>query len=502
MAYQFAQFFDFNGGENQVSSPDNLLKNESLIFRNAVPSLRGGCKKRTGISEYKYLNDKRVDRLIEFEYLDGAIKKKEMLALINGELLNIETGLVLKSGLGRNLDYIIYQHKLYILSNGLYLVYDGLSVMDVTTTEADSILDTVKKCRYIAIRSNRIFAAGNPEDPNALYFSEIGRPEYFKSTAGNPVLAVSADGDIITGLAEYHGALLVFKSRHIYAWFGYDPMQDVEFQKLNAHTGTKSFRTIQPVGNFLFFLGEDGVYALIGTYKDIINTSEVSVNIRPFFKNVKHKTDYAVNTPCAVFKDGMYMLSFGATDSEVNDTVVALFVELVDTDSKVIPAGIFTGWNISDFLNSLDGNLYSSSSVVGRVHLHEEIYNDLGQPINFHVKFAHKSLDTPIHIKKFKNGYLALRQFDYTEAAAIQLEIQVDYVTKPTELIPEESLVYDIREWDVSNWDWTDLVSKKFKIKERGKRFTLTIKDSTLDHNLEIYGLGVEYKIKKPDKNK
>lgn len=501
MAYQFAHFFDFNGGENQVASPDNLLKNESLIFRNAIPSLRGGCKKRTGISEYKYINDKRIDRLIEFEYLDGATKKKEILALCDGKLINVDTGLVIKEGLGRNLDYIIYNQKMYILSNGLYLVYDGLTIVNVTNSETDSMLDTIKKCRYIGIRGTRVFVSGNPDDPNALYFSEIGRPDYFKTTSGNPVLAMSADGDIITGLAEYHGALLVFKSRHIYAWFGNDPKTDVEFQKLNAHTGTKSFRTIQAVGNFLFFLGEDGIYALSGTYKDVISTTEVSVNIRPMFKNVKHNSDYTINTPCAIYKDGVYMLSFGALDSNMNDTVVALFVELVDTESSRVPAGIFTGWNISDFLNSLDGNLYSASSVVGRVHLHEDIYNDMGQPINFHVKFAHKSMDTPIHIKKFKNGYIAMRQFDYTEAAPIELEIQVDYVTKTAEVIPDESLVFDVRDWDVSNWDWTDLVSKKFKIKERGKRVTFTIKDNEVDHNIEIYGLGVEYKMKKPDKN-
>lgn len=501
MAYEFAHFFDFNGGENQVTSPDNLLKNECLIFRNAIPSLRGGCSKRTGITEYKSLSDIRIDRIIEYEYLNEGVPIKKLLVLSNGELIDTDTSIVLKTGLGRNLSHIIYKNKLYILSNGMYLVYDGGVVSDVTCSETESLIDTIKKCRYIAVRGNRVFMSGNPDDPNALYFSELGQPEYFKSTAGNPIMAMSADGDIITGLAEFHGAMLVFKSRHIYAWFGYDPLSDAEFQKLNVHTGTKSFRTIQNVGNYLYFLGEEGIYALHGTYKDVINTAEVSINLRPMFKKIKHKKDYAENTPCAIYHDGMYMLSVGTVDAENNDTVIVAFHDRVTDESERIPMGVFTGWNISDFLKSLDGNLYSASSVTGRIHKHEEVYRDLDQPIEFKVRISPKSMELPIHLKKFRNGFLALRQFDYTEASPINLNIQVDYITKSTTLTPEESLVWDIRDWDISNWDWTDMVSKKFRIRERGKRLIIEIQDNVIDHNIEIYGVGVEYKVKKPDKN-
>ena len=45
------------------------------------------------------------------------------------------------------------------------------------------------------------------------------------------------------------------------------------------------------------------------------------------------------------------------------------------------------------------------------------------------------------------------------------------------------------------------MVSKRFRIKERGKRLIIELRDNGLDHNVELYGLGVEYKVKKPDKN-
>jgi hypothetical protein len=152
------------------------------------------------------------------------------LALINNELINWDTGSVLKSGLGRSFDYVIYKYKLYILSNNQFLVYDGNAINDVVNTELDSNLLNIRKCKYIEQRGERLFAAGNPDDSNALYYTEPGEPAYWK--VDNVIQAITADADKITGLKEYHGALLAFKERAVYAWFGYNPTVDVEFQKL------------------------------------------------------------------------------------------------------------------------------------------------------------------------------------------------------------------------------------------------------------------------------
>lgn len=502
MAYDFAYLFDFRGGMNDSSAPDNLLEFESQLMRNVELMARGGFRRRRGISRYKNLGEyNRVDRLLEFEYLDEGVPTLQKLALAGGNLINVETGTILKSGLGSSLDYEIYKNKMYILANGKYLVYDGETVEDVTYTGSDSLLDKVKKCRYIEQKGERLFASGNPDDPNALYFSEIGKPNEWKVTSGNPIMAISDDADKITGLKEFHGALLVFKTRSIYAWYGSNPLSDVVFQRLNVHAGTMSYRTIAYVNNNLIFLGQDGVYALFGTYKDVISTKKLSNNIRGLIDKIKHTEPYYENTPCAVYHDGKYMLSV-ATGENSNDKVYTLFTDIyTDVGGELEPWVIYDGWNISDFLHSLDGNLYSASSIDGSIHLHEEnLLNDLGKPIEVEVLTKPLAVGAPFHNKKFRRGYISFKQFE-TINTTLNIDFQVDYATKVIPaLSPDESLIWDYRNWDESKWDFSEFITRRFDIRERGKRLTVRFYDSSIDNELVVYGVAVEYKVKKPDR--
>lgn len=499
MPYNFYYLFDFTGGVNTASSIDNLLENELLIAENVELSQRGGFRRRTGISEYANIGSSRIERLIEFEYYDTGTQSRvnKKLALMNGDLIDIDTQTVLTSGLGNHVSFEVFNDKLYILGNGLYKVYDGSTLSDVTNSETDSNLDAIKRCKYLVQRGQRFFVAGDPENPNLLYFSEVGDPTYFKTTS--IVKAVTDDGDVITGLKEFHGALLVFKSRAIFAWFGYDPATDVQFQRLNVHTGTKAHRTIQYVGNSLFFLGEDGVYALVGTYKDVISTIKISKNINELVKQINHKEPYEENTPCAVYYDGKYMLSVSTgEDVNVNDTIYVFHKNLFDTNESESWV-VYTGWNISDFLLARDGTLYSASSSTGRIHLHEDIYNDLGNGIALKMKLKPLSIKAPVHNKKFRRGYVVMKQHENTNSS-VNITCTVDYRENSQTVTPDESLVWDYRNWDEAYWDFTDVVTRKFDIKDKGKRLIIEFYDDTVDQALEIYGIGIEYKIKKPDR--
>lgn len=504
MSYDYLHMFDFRGGLNLSASPDNLSANELLDAKNIDLSNRGGFSRRKGISEFHNLGvDKRVDRLVEFEVLIDGETVLQKLVLYDGSLVNITTSLVVATGLGKHMDYAIFKNKMYILSNNKYLVYDGkVAATDVTCTEADSNLAAVKKCRYITKRGERFFAAGNREDPNALYFTEPGRPEYFKVL--NIIQALTEDGDKITGLKEFHGSVLVFKARTIYAWFGYDPKSDVAFQRLSVHTGTRYFRTIVNVDKYLFFLGEDGVYALFGTTKDVISTVKLSKNITPLIDKIKHdNTTSAIDVftapPCAVYHEGKYMLSVPTGDNPlVNDTVLVFFNELFQPP-EVEPWTVYTGWNVSEFLRSMDGNLYSASSVTGRLHIHDNVYSDLGAGISIRVELRPIHAEAPIHNKKFRYCYMALRQYEEYESHA-NVDYKVDYIERLAALTGSESLVWDDRSWDNYVWDFTDLVTRRVAIRLKGKRLRLTVHDSSVDEALVVYGFGIEYKLKKPDR--
>jgi hypothetical protein len=494
MAYEYDYLKDFTGGENSASSPDELLPNQLLICENIDLSTRGGFNRRKGISLHKTVGMNRIDRLIEFEYLNGGNPILKTLVLTGGELIDTATDAVLKSGLDADLDYTIYKDEMYFLSNGQYLVYDGVTVEIVTSTNPNCNLPTIRKCRYIEQRGQRLFASGNPEDPTALYFSDVGVPNHWDITS--IVQVITNDGDKVTGLKEYHGQLVVFKSRAIYTWSGYDPMADVEFKRLNVHTGTRAHRTVQRVNNSLFYLGYDGVYALDGTYENVIVSRKISKNINDRMKDIKHNDTFYMDASCAVFHEGKYMLSVPTADTISNNVVFVLYTDVMDEATQ--PWGVYTGWYISDFLVSLDGELYSANSIEGKVHRHDDIYHDMGAGIAVKVRLRPLSQEAFVHNKKYRKGYIVMRQY-VDIRTTVTIKSIVDYREEDATVSPDESLVWDDRDWGLF-WGFTDLVTRKFDIRERGKRLIIELTDNTADQALTVYGFAIEYKYKKPDR--
>jgi len=502
LSYSLDYKRDYTGGENSYAAPDELLANQSLIFENADILGQGGFTKRTGIDSYIDLSAtyaSRVDRLIEFEYRDTYdVRVLKKLALIDGNLIDLYDNSVIKSGMGNWLDFETYKDDLYILANGMFLVYNGTTIDDVVCGESDSNLIRIRKCKSIEQRGQRFFACGNAEDPNALYYSEVGRPDYWNTV--NVIQAITDDADELVAVREFHGALLAFKKRAIYAWFGYDPNTDVEFQQLAVHTGTSAARTIQRVEDMMIYLGDDGVYGLVGTVLNVIQTRKLSKNITPRIKNILHSAAYYTDAACAIYKDGKYMLSVPTVTASWNDTVLVLFTDfLTDTSESW---GVYTGWNVSEFLKSFDGELYSANSNSSIIHKHSVTYNDLGVAISVHVKTNPLSQGEPIKNKRYRYGYAYLPQLmDFPTTATIHAI--VDYQEVDTTISPDESLLWDVegRVWEEQKWDFIELVTRKFAIKSKGKRIVIDITNDILDTALTIYGFGLEYRIKKPDRN-
>lgn len=499
MDYYFDNIFDFTGGKNSAVSPDNLLDNELMEAQNIDLSLRGGFKRRSGIEEYKNVGSHKIDRLISFEYIDdGGNPVKKLLVLTNGQLIDTDDNSVLTSGLDQHLDYEVYKNKLYMLSSGKYMVYDGTTVTDVTCTEPDSNLAEIAKCKYIEQRGERLFVAGHPENRNLLFYSEIGQPEYFRAI--NVINTITDDSDYITALKEYYGSLIVFKSKSIFAWRGYDPDVDVTFKRVPAHTGTKAYRTVQYVNNMLVYLGQDGVYALVGTYENVISTIKLSLNITPDLEKILYKNDYHLNPHCAVYHNDKYMLSVPTSDENICDTVFVLFGDImVQTNRKSWV--VYKGWNINDFYVKLDNTLLSASGITGIIGKHNEnVYNDLGNAIEVKIVTRPRHQNYPVHNKKYRRGYIAFRQLEFS-FSHVTIKAKVDYLTSEETLSPNESLLWGLGDWGVHKWDFIDMVSRKFNIRQKGRRITIEFYDNTLDERLEIYGIGIEYKVKRPNKD-
>lgn len=500
----YKTYIDFSGGQNDTAPPDNLLDSEAAELTNLDIVTRGGLVSRHGTVYDEWFTDaaNRIDRIAEIKKTDGTLKR---LALINGNLVEKTTNTVLIAAWGDSLDWCQFNDKVYLVGGGRYYVYDGTTCVAVTQVAGDSLLTTIQGCKYVEKRGNIIFAAGNPLYPNVIYYSQIGDPTYFKS--GNAqISSLSDDGDIVTGIKEFHGALLIFKTRSIFAWFGSTPDSSTSFIRLEVSTGTKSYRTICNVGNYLFFLGTDGVYALLGTYANIIVTKKVSMSCNTKFATVQNMANYYNNTPCAVFKDGKYYVSFADTAAAANNVIGVFAYETwtpgnTDNPTENEPWSFYAGIGVSEFLYSLDGSLYMGSSTNTKIMKFSDTNaDDSGFPIHWNVKFKNYSLGAPIHIKKFKRAWIILKQFDVGETVAT-VTFNIDYgaYTLADETM-DEALKFDFGSFGEQRYGWVDTLTKVFRINRKGKRIQLSLSGNSIDNRIFIYGVAFEFKMKKPSK--
>lgn len=165
-----------------------------------------------------------------------------------------------------------------IMTNGTDNVkqYNGTSVTDLNATDAP-------KGNYITSDTLRVWIALNDE----IHYSAF-QDETDWTTAENSgiVQYYTPDGGNITGLVTFLDDVHIFKKRSMAVIQG-DNYYDYTLVEVSNDIGCVSFKTIQEVGDLLFWLGENNVYAFAGgrpfpigepirKYVDDINQAQVS----------------------------------------------------------------------------------------------------------------------------------------------------------------------------------------------------------------------------------
>lgn len=466
------------------SAPPEQLKDEELVEAYNVEY--SPLRKRWGTEKHvsNALSQDPASRVIGYS-------RESQLLVAHGTTLEVLGGLVLEDQLASvDFDWEVFSDgKLYLVNGDNYYEYDGTVFDEVTP--ADGSLDHIKRCKYIIQRGERFFAAGDPDYPNTIYFSEVGAPDNFPAL--NYINAVSDDDDIITGLAEFHDSMVAFKRHHIYAWFGWDPETDVRFDKINVHTGAVSHRTIHRAQNHLFYMGEDGVYALRGLEKSYISSASITNDVLNwrFSKRALNHSD-----AFAVFYDNKYILHVDMWDGVTTgmggtpvpgDPIVLVFDIIHGAWS------IWDGWEPADF-EVYDGMFLYGSSAEAMVYRNQEDKNDDGEPIHFKVTTKPFDCYTPLHLKKFSWFYLLVGEED--DHNEINVDILCDYTNiniqngdqLNTINVPGAAIMDEEVPTERSR-----LFYKVTRMLARSMRIQVTVKNGMVDEEITIYGIGFQF---------
>jgi len=173
------------------------------------------------------------------------------------------------------------------------------------------------KCRSAVLRASlgqRLAAAGNPGSPNTVYLSAPLDATYWPS---NQVIQLPDDGGRITALANWYNALVIFRDRDIWAFFGADATDtNAVLVVQTSSVGCTVGRTVADVpGLGIVFLGPDNVYALRGVTA-IENRAEVIPVADDIRRLLLRSLAAGTDGACATYFDREYRLSLPASNQQ------------------------------------------------------------------------------------------------------------------------------------------------------------------------------------------
>ncbi len=486
-------YVDFRGGLNTDAAPDNVQDNELVQADNVDLSERGGLSKRKGTVRLNASSyGGQVEQLFEWARDDGS---QVLMAVIgttlcqiaeNGERTNIQTLA------GERVGYYSFQDRLYFLDGNEYRVYDGSAVAQVTAKDdPECDLAPIRRCR-LAVRhpkSFRFFAAGDPENPSAVFYSEPNEPGFFKATS--KVVPTSGDGPV-TGLVVFVDAVLVFYRNSVWMWRGIDPAQDAVWERLPTGQGTVSGSTIALTQNSLTFLGRGGLYAIppsILSYAVTIQAGEDLVpNLAKFKVTGLLKGIVYPEKARGVYDpyNERYLLAYCDDPNILRNNRILVYDWSLQAFTR------YTGVWANDLCYRANGDLLVATD--GYILKMGEGYRDgPEQAIEMTVKTKAFNLEYPFHKKRMLRLYTCFRQADI-DVCRIDARILVDDVAL---FDVQDATVYDSFVWGDpwgEPWGWRSLITTRAKISGSGHRVQVQFSNRQLDMPTTIYGLAIEFR--------
>jgi len=205
--------------------------------------------------------------------------------------------------------------------------------------------------KYLKAHLGRIFAAGDPNNPNTVFFSDFISNSRFDKLLD----FVDLDewkGDKITGLQILGGNLFIVKENSIWQLAGRTPEQFQLF-RIPGAKGCIAPDSLVNTESSLIYLSNDGVYLFDG-----VQSTELSHKIRPMFigeGRFINIEDREKRLAVAEYHDHAYRLSVIGFDIITIPAVVAdhkgFNLELI-YDFKSFPSdGSLGGWTFNDLFN-------------------------------------------------------------------------------------------------------------------------------------------------------
>ncbi len=503
MTKSIKAYMDWSGGLNTDKSPDHLADNELATADNVVLELRGAASTRMGCAKLNLDSyGHEVTQLFEWTRNDGSIV---LCAIADETLYAVDEHATLdeiQNLTSARVAWCGFQDKLYFLDGDSFYVYDGETCAEVEVDGGGEGygLDRIRKCTFLLWnpRNYRFYAAGNPDDASALYYSEPNEPT--KWTTTDRLYPSQAEGPI-TALTLFAHALMVFFTDSVWVWRGIDPESDAVWSKIPVPYGTSAPHSIALTPNSLTWLANG---ALVSVSPSIL---DYNLALMPGDELVRDLSADKVSTlvqgilrpemACGVYDSdrGRYLLAYSDDPTkEANNRVLVCSWPL-----QVFTR--FTGWKVNDWcLRRSRKLLFASNNYILAAETgYEDVDISTGEamPIRAEIETKRFNFDLPFFIKRTTKLFVS-GQVGGGQAPVVDIELRSSGLKGTTVFLPKVSFNTGMRWGDPwgTPWPFEDAQTVELKAKCRGERFQVRILSERLANSLNFYGVLFEYRPK------
>lgn len=378
-----------------------------------------------------------------------------------------------------------------------------LSSYEVDPTEnklANTPLDSsaMNRCRKILLHWDRILLAQDDKNPFQMYISDLSNPRYFPST--NTIHFDTGKQEPITAIVRYRGMLIVFTRSTIQSVSG-KTVETYVRNLVHDQVGCAAGLSAKVVGNNIIFLSEDGLY-MIKPNQLVLE----AMNVQRIDFPIKSELPSDANAS-AIVHDSQYFLAY--PDRKL---VYRLYYDtnmwVRDTSSKL---------DIIQFL--YDGDKVYNLTKTGKVYQHDQtVFTDCGEAFTMVVESKFIDLSAAFNNKKLRRLYVLAKHFS-DHNVDISVKVQADsavvldpetggsvfdangYLVWQTSTSPNMHFYTgtSFGTWVMGQSGFGDVALSVERAQIRGKcrRVKVRIEHSE-GTNCEIFGFGLEFKLKKP----
>lgn len=340
-------------------------------------------------------------------------------------------------------------------------------------------------CKYLSVFNNMVAMAGDANNPNRIWFSQLSSPQIWGTTGG--ILGDYLDlfdpsesaGDVLNALKVWNGYLYAFKRHSIWLiTFTGSSNSPFTAKKLVGNLGALSHWAIKETMKGLVFLSERGIAICYGTFavtvpacRSILNRFDPndpnSYNLASMvyttsgINSTKSQIHFGVSSHIATTRDTTLVYDFEDEVFWENDVAANVYSEV--TDINFFPF-IWTG--------DYGSNIWQNDTGL----------DDGGAAINFYFDTPNMQLGIPFHNKVITQIFVSgVIQTATANGPYLYCDIYLD----------GSSTIDRTLQWNMSDARFEGGMIQPYG--SRANQFTMTFRNSDLDVPVQINSIGIGY---------